>query len=130
MLIPDFQGDRPALLTVLAARPDVLNHNIESVPRLYPQVRPQADYLRSLALLKRAREFDSGIATKSGLMLGLGEEAPEVRRTLQDLRAADCRILTAHVRAGDGLCRSRQRPLRAQLVPRARKLPGAQALNA
>jgi lipoic acid synthetase len=94
VLIPDFQGDRSALLTVLAARPDVLNHNIESVPRLYPQVRPQADYLRSLALLKRAREFDSGIATKSGLMLGLGEEAQEVRRTLQDLRAADCRILT------------------------------------
>ncbi len=94
VLIPDFQGDGSALLTVLAARPDVLNHNIESVPRLYPQVRPQADYLRSLALLKRAREFDSGIATKSGLMLGLGEEAQEVRRTLQDLRAADCRILT------------------------------------
>jgi len=94
VLIPDFQGDRSALLTVLAARPDVLNHNIESVPRLYPQVRPQADYLRSLALLKRARAFDSGIATKSGLMLGLGEETPEVRRTLQDLRAADCRILT------------------------------------
>jgi len=94
VLIPDFQGDESALLTVLAARPDVLNHNIESVPRLYPQVRPQADYLRSLALLKRAREFDSGIATKSGLMLGLGEEAQEVRRTLQDLRAADCRILT------------------------------------
>jgi lipoic acid synthetase len=94
VLIPDFQGNGSALLTVLAARPDVLNHNIESVPRLYPQVRPQADYLRSLALLKRAREFDSGIATKSGLMLGLGEEAQEVRRTLQDLRAADCRILT------------------------------------
>ena len=94
VLIPDFQGDRSALLTVLAARPDVLNHNIESVPRLYPQVRPQADYLRSLALLKRAREFDAGIATKSGLMLGLGEEAQEVRRSLQDLRAADCRILT------------------------------------
>jgi lipoic acid synthetase len=94
VLIPDFQGDRAALLAVLEARPDVLNHNIESVPRLYPQVRPQADYLRSLALLKRAREFDSGIATKSGLMLGLGEEAQEVRCTLQDLRAADCRILT------------------------------------
>ena len=94
VLIPDFQGDRAALLAVLEARPDVLNHNIESVPRLYPQVRPQADYLRSLALLKRAREFDSGIATKSGLMLGLGEEAQEVRCTMQDLRAADCRILT------------------------------------
>ena len=94
VLIPDFQGDRSALLTVLKARPDVLNHNIESVPRLYPQVRPQADYLRSLALLKRARDFDPALATKSGMMLGLGEETQEVRRTLQDLRAADCRILT------------------------------------
>lgn len=94
VLIPDFQGDRAALLTVLEARPDVLNHNIESVPRLYPQVRPQADYLRSLALLQRARDFDPALATKSGLMLGLGEEAPEVHRTLQDLRAADCSILT------------------------------------
>jgi lipoic acid synthetase len=94
VLIPDFQGDRSALLTVLEARPDVLNHNIESVPRLYPQVRPQADYLRSLALLKRARDFDPALATKSGMMLGLGEETQEVRRTLQDLRAADCRILT------------------------------------
>jgi lipoic acid synthetase len=94
VLIPDFQGDGSALLTVLAARPDVLNHNIESVPRLYPQVRPQADYLRSLALLKRARDFDPALATKSGLMLGLGEETQEVRRTLQDLRATDCRILT------------------------------------
>jgi lipoyl synthase len=94
VLIPDFQGDRSALLTVLEARPDVLNHNIETVPRLYPQVRPQADYRRSLALLKRAREFDPALATKSGLMLGLGEQPQEVHRTLQDLRAADCRILT------------------------------------
>ena len=94
VLIPDFQGDRAALLTVLEARPDVLNHNIESVPRLYPQVRPQADYLRSLALLQRARDFDPALATKSGLMLGLGEDPPEVHRTLQDLRAADCSILT------------------------------------
>jgi lipoyl synthase len=94
VLIPDFQGDRSALLAVLEAKPDVLNHNIESVPRLYPTVRPQADYLRSLTLLQRARECDAALVTKSGLMLGLGEEAPEVRRTLQDLRAADCRILT------------------------------------
>jgi lipoyl synthase len=94
VLIPDFQGDRAALLTVLEARPDVLNHNIESVPRLYPQVRPQADYLRSLALLQRARQFDPALATKSGLMLGLGEAPPEVHRTLRDLRAVDCRILT------------------------------------
>jgi len=94
VLIPDFQGDGSALLTVLAARPDVLNHNIESVPRLYPQVRPQADYLRSLALLKRARAFDSGIATKSGLMLGLGETLDEVQAVMADLRVHGVTMLT------------------------------------
>jgi lipoic acid synthetase len=94
VLIPDLKGDRAALTTVLAARPDVLNHNIETVPRLYPRVRPQADYRRSLELLRRAREFDPALRTKSGLMLGLGEEAEEVRQTLADLRRVDCRILT------------------------------------
>lgn len=94
VLIPDFQGDRAALVTVLAARPDVLNHNIESVPRLYPQVRPQADYLRSLALLQRARDFDPALATKSGLMLGLGEEDDEILQVMRDLRAHDVDMLT------------------------------------
>jgi lipoic acid synthetase len=94
VLIPDLQGDRAALETVLHARPDVLNHNIETVPRLYPRVRPQADYRRSLALLRRAGEIAPGVPTKSGLMLGLGERPEEVRQTLQDLRAAGCRILT------------------------------------
>jgi lipoic acid synthetase len=94
VLIPDFQGDPAALETVLRARPDVLNHNIETVPRLYPRVRPQADYRRSLELLRRAGEIAPGIPTKSGLMLGLGERPEEIRRTLQDLRAAGCRILT------------------------------------
>ena len=75
MLIPDFQGNRAALDTVLARPPDVLNHNIETVPRLYPRVRPQADYRRSLELLRRAGEIAPGIPTKSGLMLGLGETA-------------------------------------------------------
>lgn len=94
VLIPDFQGDAGALDTVLDARPDVLNHNIETVPRLYPQVRPQADYRRSLELLRRSREFDTSLPTKSGLMLGLGEARQEVHRSLQDLREAGCRILT------------------------------------
>jgi lipoic acid synthetase len=94
VLIPDFQGDPAALETVLDARPDVLNHNIETVPRLYPQVRPQADYRRSLELLRRSRDFDPSLPTKSGLMLGLGEEPGEVRQTLRDLRCAGCRILT------------------------------------
>ena len=94
VLIPDFQGDPAALETVLRARPDVLNHNIETVPRLYSRVRPQADYRRSLELLRRAGEIAPGIPTKSGLMLGLGERPEEIRLTLQDLRAVGGRILT------------------------------------
>ena len=94
VLIPDFEGDRVSLETVLRARPDVLNHNIETVPRLYPLVRPQADYRRSLELLRRAAEFAPAIPTKSGLMLGLGEQPEEIRQTLEDLRDAGCRILT------------------------------------
>ena len=94
VLIPDFQGDPAALDVVLRARPDVLNHNIETVPRLYPRVRPQADYRRSLELLRRAGEIAPGTPTKSGLMLGLGERPEEIRQTLLDLRAAGCRILT------------------------------------
>lgn len=94
VLIPDFQGDPAALETVLRARPHVLNHNIETVPRLYPRVRPQADYRRSLELLRRAGEISPGIPTKSGLMLGLGERPEEIRQALQDLRAAGCRVLT------------------------------------
>lgn len=94
VLIPDFQGDLAALETVLRARPDVLNHNIETVPRLYPRVRPQADYHRSLELLRRAGEIPPGTPAKSGLMLGLGERPEEIQQTLQDLRAVGCRILT------------------------------------
>jgi lipoic acid synthetase len=94
VLIPDFQGDAEALATVLAAQPSVLNHNVETVPRLYPRVRPQADYGRSLALLRRAAATAPGIPVKSGLMLGLGEAPEEVRQTLRDLRRTGCRILT------------------------------------
>ena len=94
VLIPDFQGDKEALQTVLAARPDVLNHNLETVPRLYPSVRPEADYRRSLLLLKHVKRYDASIPTKSGLMLGLGEFPDEVKKTLEDLLDADCNILT------------------------------------
>jgi lipoic acid synthetase len=94
VLIPDFQGDRAALATVLDARPNVLNHNIETVPRLYPTVRPQADYRRSLELLRNSLALAPPIPTKSGLMLGLGESAEELRQTLLDLCKAGCRILT------------------------------------
>ena len=94
VLIPDFQGDEAALRTVLSAGPDVLNHNIETVPRLYPTVRPQAVYQRSLDLLKRVEKFTPGTPAKSGLMLGLGETDEEIRQTLEDLYAHGCRMLT------------------------------------
>jgi len=94
VLIPDFQGDAQALQVVLKACPDILNHNIETVPRLYPIVRPQAHYRRSLQLLKRVQKFAPDLPTKSGLMLGLGESSEEIRKTLKDLKDAGCRILT------------------------------------
>lgn len=94
VLVPDFLGDADALRTVLDAGPEVLNHNLETVPRLYPSVRPEAIYGRSLELLRRARAFDPSLAVKSGLMLGLGESPGEIRRTLQDLLDAGCRLLT------------------------------------
>jgi lipoic acid synthetase len=94
VLIPDFQGDEDTLRKVVDAGPDVLNHNLETVPRLYPSVRPQAIYRRSLDLLRRAAALDSSLATKSGLMLGLGETPEEVRQTLKDLRDAGCTMLT------------------------------------
>lgn len=94
VLIPDFQGHPDALDIVLTARPDVLNHNIETVPRLYATVRPQAVYERSLRLLKTAADDAHHIPTKSGLMLGLGETDEEIRETLTDLRDVDCRLLT------------------------------------
>jgi len=94
VLIPDFKGDAEALRTVLEAQPQVLNHNIETVPRLYAAVRPGAVYARSLELLARVRTIDASISTKSGLMLGLGETTAEIRQTLQDLLDAGCRMLT------------------------------------
>jgi lipoic acid synthetase len=92
VLIPDFRGSENSLRTVLDASPAVLNHNIETVPALYPTVRPQADYRRSLALLANAHA--SGALTKTGMMLGLGEGMDEVRTVMQDVRNAGCSILT------------------------------------
>jgi len=94
VLIPDFKGDERALVTVLDAGPDVLNHNIETVPSLYGMVRPGANYGRSLDLLANVKIYDSSIPTKSGIMLGLGETSREVRRTLRDVYAAGCRLMT------------------------------------
>jgi lipoic acid synthetase len=94
VLIPDFRGDWNALSVVLATRPDVLNHNTETVPRLYRQVRKGAVYERSLELLRRAKQTHPDVPTKTGLMLGLGEEKNEVLATLQDLAAQGTDILT------------------------------------
>ncbi len=94
VLIPDFKGDEAALATVLAAQPEILNHNTETVPRLYSQVRPQAVYERSLAVLRRARELDPGAVTKSGLMVGLGETRDELLEVFQDLANNGVDVLT------------------------------------
>ena len=94
VLIPDFQGSRKALETVIAAHPDVLDHNIETVPRLYDEVRPGAKYQQSLQLLASVRKLDPTIATKSGMMLGLGEDRAEILATMQDLSDHGCQILT------------------------------------
>jgi len=92
VLIPDFKGKWPALGVVLDARPDILNHNTETVPRLYRQVRPGARFERSLELLRRSKE--AGLLTKSGIMLGLGEEWDEVRETIRRIHEAGTDILT------------------------------------
>ena len=94
VLIPDFQGDPQALATVLHAHPAVLNHNIETVARLYPAVRPGAAYERSLELLAKAHAHVPAVPVKSGMMLGLGETEAEVKKTLVDLFEAGCRLLT------------------------------------
>jgi lipoyl synthase len=94
VLIPDFQGNSESLRTVVDASPDLLGHNMETVPRLYPKVRPQAEYKRSLALLENVKNMDETIYTKSGIMLGLGETFTEVVSVMQDLRRSQCDILT------------------------------------
>ncbi len=94
VLIPDFQGNEEALKTVLDAKPDVLNHNIETVPSLYPKVRPEAIYERSLDLIKRSKAYAPEIPTKSGLMVGLGEKKEELIQTFKDLVDYGCDALT------------------------------------
>ncbi|PSB66012.1 lipoyl synthase [Chroococcidiopsis cubana CCALA 043] len=94
VLIPDLCANWDALATILQAQPEVLNHNTETVPRLYRRVRPQGDYDRSLELLRRSRTLAASVYTKSGLMVGLGETDTEIRQVMQDLRAVNCDILT------------------------------------
>lgn len=94
VLIPDFRGDRDALKMVMEARPEILNHNTETVPRLYRTVRPQAIYERSLGVLQMAKELDPKAVTKSGIMVGLGESWDEVIQVMRDLRAHQVDILT------------------------------------
>ena len=92
VLTPDFRGKVSALATLLDAGPDIFNHNVETVPSLYPEVRPQADYTTSLDILKRAKEWK--VTTKSGIMVGLGEERGEVVDVMEDLRAVGCDAIT------------------------------------
>jgi lipoyl synthase len=94
VLIPDLCGNWAALETILQSKPEVLNHNTETVPRLYRRVRPQGNYQRSLELLKRSRELAPWVYTKSGVMVGLGETDAEIQEVMQDLRDVDCDILT------------------------------------
>jgi len=94
VLVPDFLGERSSIEKVVFAEPDVFSHNVETVPRLYKRVRPETDYKRSLSVLKYAKELDQRILTKSGLMVGLGEERHEVYRVMEDLRSAGCDIIT------------------------------------
>lgn len=94
LLIPDLQGNWDALWLILDEQPDILGHNVETVPRLYPQVRPEACYRRTLELLSEVQRYNPAILTKSGLMLGMGETEEEVMQVMVDLRAHHCRLLT------------------------------------
>ena len=94
VLTPDFLGKEGALEAVIASGPDVFNHNLETVPRLYPSIRPGARYFTSLRLLEKAKELDAEIFTKSGIMVGLGEQTDEVRQVMDDLRSANVDFLT------------------------------------
>ena len=93
-LVPDFMGDRSSIEKVISSKPDIFSHNMETVPRLYNKVRRLADYNRSLEVLRYAKELNNSIVTKSGIMAGLGEFREEIRGVMQDLRKADCDIIT------------------------------------
>ena len=94
LLIPDMKGMWEDLYTIIESKPDILNHNLETVPRLYAAVRPMAEYERSLEILKKTKEMNQEIYTKSGIMVGLGETQEEVLRLMDDLRSVDCEIIT------------------------------------
>lgn len=114
LLIPDLQGSRADLETIVSSGINVLNHNTETVPRLYKKVRPYAGYIRTLTILRWAKEIDPQIMTKSGLMVGLGEDKEEVLRVMDDLRASDVDILTIgqYLRPSE-----KQRPVSAFITP-------------
>ena len=114
LLIPDLRGSLKDLETILMSRVDVLNHNLESVPRLYKKVRPGAGYIRSLTILRCAKEFDAALMTKSGIMLGLGETRDEVLNLMDDLRYSNVDIMTI----GQYLRPShRQLPVKSYITP-------------
>ena len=94
VLVPDFLGNKASIEKVVFAKPDIFSHNVETVPVLYEKVRPKADYNRSLNILRYVKELDPNITTKSGLMVGLGEEKDEVYRVMQDLKDAGCDMIT------------------------------------
>jgi lipoic acid synthetase len=94
LLVPDFKGSAEALATVMASQPDILAHNLETIPRLYPRIRQGADYWVSLEIIHKAREMFPEVIIKSGIMLGLGEEFEEVESVLEDLRRVGCNMLT------------------------------------
>jgi lipoic acid synthetase len=114
LLIPDLKGSRPDLETILSAKVDVLNHNIETVPRLYKKVRPGAGYIRSLAIHRWAKEIDPKVVTKSGIMVGLGETKQEVLQVMDDMRDAQIDVMTIgqYLRPSDN-----QIPVRAFITP-------------
>jgi lipoic acid synthetase len=113
LLIPDFQGDQGSLKSIAVSKPDVIAHNVETVPRLY-QVRSGADYRRSLDVLRICRELAPEISTKSGIMLGMGERAEEVRQVMRDLRAVGCRYFSI----GQYLAPSREHyPVQEYILP-------------
>jgi lipoic acid synthetase len=94
VLIPDLKGSEDALRCVLDEHPDVLNHNLETIPRLYPKLRPQADYQRSLHVLRYTKEHQAHCFTKSGFMVGIGEQPDEILAVMEDLRNVGCDFLT------------------------------------
>jgi lipoic acid synthetase len=94
VLVPDFNGNEASIKTVLSAQPDIFNHNLETVERLTPAVRSRAKYRQSLQVLKRAKQIDPDVVTKSGVMLGLGETENELFQAMDDLRGADVQVLT------------------------------------